>query len=803
MPVIPIIQQTISTDVPGVDLRPRQSGVVGEAMARAGQNAADASLGLLGEMKRAEAREAVSTESNDDLLDAEMTIQKLKAENPDGYMKGDRPGEYRTNADGTRRTISDEAKDYFNDRFEQNQLKMPSGLAQEAYRERAQRFFTDKIIQVRGDEDQLKAQSYEIKRVEALQKSANSLEAFPSVTNAYALSNNLMEREANEAKAGAVHPNVTQMNVIKGNQQLAESHMRGRYNQILKAGRGANRMAAVESALAELDGKDPESQARKNEHGLPIIADMLAPDRHGELKSAFLRLREQAAALDVSDFNVQWQEANAAARMGGGAGVPVEALFAKADQFAQAGQLKPDEVAAKRGQLMANMQIGNLNRTGFALLSPAEQDQALSEAEARIVGAARATPGIDADQTSAGSVAQEAFRREAAQYKNTVQSAQQKDYAAFVAMADPVAEVHAKQLDFSKPETLNPQDVQAFIQRVDFHYDRQRPGDMRTKRIITKEGTQALGEVLRSNDLSTEQTEAQVKALVRAYGERYPEMINQAIEDKALPENARWLASNPSGAGMRAAIGAFKGGKDLEKNFKVALEERGDAENLFKSAVAVEMGPLIQATTQGNPNDARTQERISGQLAGVEHNARVIYMNSSKMTPEEAVKLSVQQLVHDNTHVAQVRGGGEPSVLKIPKRVGSLQINELERDQIVAYAGHYRSPEKLKALGVLAPPQADGSPSPFADKFYEQASKTGRYTTSPDERGLNFWYRDGSGRFVQAFKKDEKGRTVPLFVPFDEALKTVTEETLGDPHWVGKQKPVWGRTWQGIDKGFR
>ncbi len=778
MPVIPIIQDTISTDVPGVDLRPRGSGVLGDAYASLGQGLADSSMGLLREMKEAEAKDAAFREKADDMLTGEDFVTELKMKNPTGYVTDEKTGEFVTNADGTRRTITQEYRDWANERFTKKQEKMPSERARQLYYEEAGAYYTNSKLSLRREEDVLKAKYFDEGQVSNLQKFSDNLVSRPDVNKTYEFSNSIMGAEM--AQVGATRSTViASENARRYNQQLAESTMNGMYNQVLsqaKSGdKGFNRSNAIAYARGVLKGEDLTSKQRK-EAGLPTIAEMLDPDRKAAIDEKFIRLAELAKDLDLSDLRRKRDEIKAALASGRPARVNL-AEFDREVKEAVAGKKITDFEAASDfySDVSVAAEIGRLTGSKFALQTPAERAAEVPKAGARVYGSAQ--KAIGSGQKIAGSLNQVEVESKIGGYAQSLLSKEQSDFAAYLAEHDPVSKTATAQLDFSKPETFakKSQFVRQSLQQIDTYYARHFPGNDRYKRLISKGNAKILGTSLMDNNRSVEQRTEAVVALKAAYGDRYAEVMDQVIRDGHLDEGWRSAAIGDTREEIQSSVGSLVGKKDLDKNFEVVAQSKGITDRTLDDEIARKLGPYIQAMSQRNPNDPRAASVVSQRVSEIRTKTKQLLLDTPNLSEADAVKRAGDSLLFDKYHFTEVGGGWfsgtEKNLLVLPKRVGEMQINELERDRIVEYAQSHLKADALKALGIVAPPSPAGKASPFGDKFHEQAASTGRFQTAPNERGLEFrWYNRQTGRYEKGLVKDSKGQLVPFFVPFSKAV---------------------------------
>ncbi len=451
MPVIPIEPNLISTDVPGVDLRPRESGVVGSALAGVGQDLARTGFGLMEQMQHAEAKDAAFREKADDMLAGEDFVTELKMKNPTGYVTDSKTGEFMTNADGTRRTITQEYREWANERFESKQRKMPSEIARQLYHQEAGNYYVSSQLSLRREEDVLKARYFDDGQVSNLQKFSDNLVSRPDVNKVYEFSNTIMGAEM--AQVGSTRSSVVASeNARKYNHQLAESVLEGGYNQVLsgiKSGNKAfNRSDSVAYWRGVLKGEDETSTLRK-QAGLPTVAEMLDPDRKAALDEKFIRLADLAKDLDLSDLRRQKAEIKVALESGRGGRADLQAYRSGVEKAVREKKITEFEAGSDYiSDVAESAEIGRLSKDKFALMKPSDRMVEVKKSGARVYAEAqKAAPNAKV----AGSINQAEIEGRMGGYAQKLLSAEQNDFAAYLAEHDPVSRTAAAQLTSQSP----------------------------------------------------------------------------------------------------------------------------------------------------------------------------------------------------------------------------------------------------------------------------------------------------------------------------------------------------------------
>jgi hypothetical protein len=780
MPIFPSDRPSISLEVPGVNVNPAAAGAPQEALARVGAQLSQTAVGMLEQIKQSEARDAESSAYYDDFLADEEYRSKFLLTSPDGYVR-DAQGTRRQNADGTPRTVTQEYRDWANARYERNQEQMPSQLAQEMYKGRAGDFFSKRIASMYTDEQRLKVSAFEQSTTSNLQRMSDSLVSAPEVNKAYTISNSLSLDI--QAQAGKLigHP-VAEQKIRASNAQVAESTLKGAYNQVLagakSGGNGFERSVSVEYWRDVLRGDDDASKQRKSMN-LPILADMLDPDRKAQIEEDFIRLGEKAKELDRSDYNARKSEAVASLKTGRAGRVDMGYFQKTWNEAIASKKLTPFEVAQDAGELAAARQIGNVLGAPLALSSPREREQIVKKASSHAYSVAQHLMGKYGEDKTVGTTAENSVNGTLGREVNSLLSQETDDFSAFSAENFPASRRAAASLDFSNPADFARKAslVQESLREMDTIYKDHFPSDSRYWRVISRGNSKQLASTLMNPTYNTQQTAQGLKSLVSAYGDRYPELMDQMIRDGHLHEGWRFAAIMPGYLATEDVVSALKGRSEaLQKNFDSIALTRGVKANDFDAAVASQVSIFVAALSQQSPNDTIQANQVSTLNLVVKTKAMQRFIESAgAVSAEEAAKQAAQALIHQNVHLVQVGGGffgtGQKSIMAIPRWVGSRKIGDIERDQITKFAESHVDAKALKVLGVVPPTGADGRPSQFADKFYEQIERTGRFSMDKSQRGLTFWYFDRqANRDVQGLTLDKQGNLVPLFVPLETAL---------------------------------
>lgn len=777
MAIVPSERSLISTDVPSASVPIGSAGLVGEAIAGAGNQVSQASQGLLRQVKEAEARDASSKAYYDDLVQEDDYRSKLKLASPDGYVKDDQGG-YKTNPDGTRRTITQEYRDWANDRYSKNQQAMPSAMAQDMYRQRSGGFYAEQMTKVHNDEQVLKTSAFSAGLDGNLQKLSDQLVTTPELDRAYRYSNDLtLDIQAETGKL--ISSPAAKEKISKFNQQIAESSVKGGYNQVLSdistTPKGQRKLDSINYWRSVLAGTDRNSLARK-QAGQPTLSDMLDPDKKAALDEGFVRLQKLAQEHDKSDLTAQLKEAKSAYQSGNGNRVPLDYLHARLDQSVRDGTLTPFEASVEKGELIGAQKVGALSDAKFALLPPAQRDQVAKQSADTAYSETQKFNSNSPIGQTAGSTVENQTKSVIMRASDQILGEETNDFAAYAETYHPGVQQAMQGANFSDPASLgkNAPQIQASLRASKDLYDSHFPGNPQYWRVISKDRSQTLGKTLMDPTYNTQSTAQAVKALQSAYGSKYPELIEQMVKDKNLDERWTFAALLPNSLGTEDMVGALKGRNDIfQKSFDQIAKANGQKESDFESAVARNVSKYTTAMAQQSPNDVRTAQKVEALNYVVRTKAMQLYTQTGgAMDPDTASKQAVDAIVNRNVNLVEAGyANGRKAILAIPKRVGNVQVNQPQVDQIVHWTESHISPEEVKKLGVVPPPQSDGRPSQFDDKFYDQVAQTGSYRVNTDQQNLVLWYEDrAANKVVMAHVKDRNGQPKPLMVPLEQAM---------------------------------
>lgn len=778
MPVVPVQTKAISTDVPGpTTFRLPEAGGLGTAIQSAGAQVGGEAFDLIRQMKESEAVTAASSAHAQDQIDSQTAYNDFKSRSNDGNAY-DESGKPVLSDDGTQMSLREQYRNWANDKFQSNQLSMPSALAQQKYQEAGRGYFTQQTLLMGHDQDVISTDSSKIADAKTLQSFSDNLTSTPDVNQAYQYSNTLSSSIMDKVGTGIYTASEGQQLILRANQQISESLLKGAHNQVLAGSRSGvsmhDRAAQVDQWRRVLNGDDgagggPDPlSAPRAQGGLPTISNMLNPDTKASLDRGLIELKKQATELDTSEFNRTFSDSLAALQSGNGNRVNPGAIVSKINQMVAAGKMKPEAAADSKAQLVAAGSLGQLNSPAFSLASSGDQQRMVDDQAKRIYATAQAS-GAD---KAAGSRVEMEFRKQSAQAIQNAQSEKQKDFPDYVQSVDPSLRSDVSQLDFTNPQSFQDKGpiVQSVLQKTQVYYNQSFSGQPQFARIVSKDQSTQLASALKNPMLNPEQTANAVNALKTSYGPAYPELITQMVKDGKLSEswNVAGFLSGPFAT--QDMVSAIKGHEADSKNFKSVADSRGVTESTFEKTLASKLSPWVTTMTNQNPGDPSTAQTTSALQSVVKTKAMQIYTaDGGNTSPDEASAKAVHDILGQNASIEEASPGffsrGRNYTYMVPNQTANMKLGDIEKAQVKQFVSANNTGEALKGMGVVGPPNA--SPT-----FLDDISKTGRFSLAQNYQGYNYFYVDPkSQREVPARVSDGKGGVKPLFIPISTMVQ--------------------------------
>jgi hypothetical protein len=777
MPRFPTQPPLISTDVPaGPQVQP--NAAIPLAIGGLGAAVTNTSMGLLESVKKIEAQDAVAQASHQERLDADRYVKDLKVKYPTGYItKADDPSSFERNADGTRKTISQNFREWADSRYRGSQENMPSSMAQQLYKERMGQFYTQQIVDVGNDEQVLKVRHADNQFGERRSQDANLLVDTPDTMVLYTLADQYTEDFVNHAKANGfdIHDPQIKNTLVGMQKQYAESTVRGGIVQSLEAGPTA-RVERVDHWLSVLEGQDNDSM-RRTRNGLMTASTMIDPDQKAALKMKLLELRKVASELDITDFRARFEAAQAVLERGDprdrglvskGAIQQELGTYVMSKKNGHQG-LAPSVAQEMMADLEASDQLGRL-KGPEALSMPLPQYGAMMKHGSDLVRQNAQANGID---PVIGAKSQQAFEKKAAADYKFWESKSQEDYQKAAQMRFPEAKrMYSLLTDDPMSVSGKGAVIQSTMKSLEVRNRRDFPGQGDLYwRVLPKELSEAWSNKLKDPKYSVQATSMAVRSMAKEYGEYYPDLMDQMIRDKNLHEGWRYAALLPGSLQTSDVVGALKADPEAVRTSLIAAAGGADISKEFDDYARVESAAFIASVAHERPSDLMSQNRAKAMAHVLSTKAKMLYIDSGgTIDVNQAIKQANEALVGRNFNMFQVSTPNGKVQAKIPKSLATEEETRAIRD---VAERNFSKPEFLKTMKIVVPTAPDGkTPSEWGEEFYNQVSNT--YIPKFTKKGVKLEYQDRKNNsFVPVFTKDGHGNDVELEIPYKKMLEMV------------------------------
>lgn len=803
MPIVPVQTQGISSDVPTPSFNPNAFGQVAEAVGGVGAQTGALGQTMLQQMHAIEAQDAAESAFNQHRIDSEKKITQLKLTSPDGYIHGD-DGVIQQNPDGTPRSITQEYRDWADGEYKHAYSNMPSLAAQQLYKQKTEPFFSSQIDAVYNDEQVSKISAARTGKVFRDQSIADSLVTAPALRKLYDSSN--QSRSDWQDGVGKLYAQpVANEQMLKNDQQFAESTIRGAIDQIYAISNdpkapafSAQKQAQQWVDLLNEDPNDPRSLSAasfvRNAHGLPILAQMLDPDKKAHLLHQLLSATQQTQTMDMSRLNLALKEAEAAARIGqfnryNSGQLKQEVMNAAANKA-----IIPELAAQKIGDLSFNERMASLPKNVNVL--PWDQQKeigyiAAQEGHRSAQQALSQLPGVFEPANQIGSISEEEGRKKVDELVKQRKAAAESDWAAYLGDATSNggqhpytlrmnAQFESRGVSWSNPSTFtgNGKILNDQISMSHALYDTLYPNDPTHFRVMSKEQSDQMALYFKDQmtGKSVQEKAASLRAFKDSVGDStYASVMDQMIRDEKLP--AKWRFASIFGnsqAQTQDVIDALLT-DTKSKDWEVKLARNGLSANTMNVTLGTVFGKFLDAAEQASPGDPLASMSRSEILQVAEAKA-VNNMGIRASDFPAAAQQAYDSLVGKNFWVGKAEApgsffgliGNRPYSLVIPKVIGNQQISSTDADTITAYSKNIMTPDGLKALGAAPPKKLGGAFTDHPEEFYKQvATNDGRVSIDTKAGGLRIWWYDKYHN-QDVTVNDAKGK--PLLIPLSTAL---------------------------------
>lgn len=780
MPIIPSQRQPISMDVPGMNV-PTVGNQTASALVQAGAAIADTSLDLLQQVKHSEAIEASSKAFFEDRYASEDKQSELKRMFPDGYILDD-AGQRVKNADATDRTITQEYRDWANKRYEDNQLKMPSKVAQEMYAQKAGQYYSDTMIQVRNDEMIQRVEGFKRSEETKLNTSLNRQAQAPSVSRAYAdMDDFVVNREAQKGKLFGHQA------AFEGNQRIKaevpQSYFDGMINHALAEPKGsASRTDVIRQALGVLHGEDAESKRREGS-GLYTISNSMNPDQKADIERKLLTMLDAAKQMDLSDLRAKTAAAHSSLEIG--EKVPFSPLKAGWQKALAEGAVTPFEYAEQVGGLVAHDKaLPVVSSTAFLLAHPDEKQAQIEKVaeEAYKAFVAETPPEVLKEFPQVGATARQQILERVTEVGKKQDDLLKEDFVRGAGVAYQIASYSKALNGFSNP----PQNIAQnglflhyrsdMLEKIGERHFRGKSPDFR---LLTKEESQHLSDFLKDETKGHSLVADTLVSLYRTDKRHYGSIIDQMIRDKNLGGEWRIVLVNPNRVLISEFVQTIRDGAKIRDDAQKVMQAKGATTADFENGVQKSAGNILMSMTQSN-RDSSIAELERQQMRNVIiTKAMDLYRREGgARTPDEYARMATEAWLgsrYKNIEVGGFMGFGNTAGTGLFPKKANINIPaeySAYEDNVKANSARYLRPDYLQAKGAVLPP---GMSDIEKSKFWEQVAETATFPQTADQTGYEIHYFDRKANSylpVFTFRRDKNGRQIPLVIPISDMIKT-------------------------------
>lgn len=779
MPIVPELRQGISIDVPGAPDAMRGAGIVEGAVSNLGAQLAKTSLGILDEIKKSEALTSTMAKKQEALFADEDLKAQIKRTSANGYMQN--PDKtIMTNKDGMV-TTAQFYRDQTNERFKNDQLALPSRMAQTLYQQEMTPYYGDSIRKMELNQWEENVAGQKNTFMNGLLQAHNRLQDTPSMELGSSLLDTqkkyMLDNRAKMAPDGKVSGLFSEKDIRDSdaliNAQITDGHFSGRITQAGSAS-PSDRSDLIKLALAELEGKDAVSERRKKA-GLPVFSDIIPVGKKDDYKKQLLHMQKTNGAYVANEFSGVLSNQIAAAQSG--KAVDWSALTRSGNALLDSSQsqehLKHNQSVYSEGltsvisavsekKTSDNYRVTNPNQWSF-------YDQRFdSTLDADIRDAANRFPEIStAYDKNAGEVTRRRAKINLEIQKEQIIKERNGDAAAYTQKTFP--SVGAKFLGAGN----NPAGIQGAI---DLSIAKQEELGIPTqfRRVISK--FQAVEDVKPLNSSDPNAVLAGAEAIKNKYG-KHADKVIQTYGKDGLVDDVKLLSvimtSNDPETKRSAAVN-FARGDEIRKQFNESFTDV-DKQNLSKYVNEVNEDLMIPDYdgTYAEQNNA-TREMLLRE-------AQKAKTANPSLSAKEAAEIGRKNL--DGDHDVFRVGS---SIIRSPKTIGDEHVNP---KVVRAFLSSRNKPNAMEAMDIAIPSTLANDPSWAARPENE---KKALFFRDIRERGKFLKNDEFSVRWV-IIGRDQKTYPIrhkdgsPVIFNFSDMQKIddFTREELS-PGWISR-----------------
>lgn len=766
MPIIPVDQNRISLDVPGA---PTQNiagaGMPGEALAELGQNLTRVGASLYTTLKEQEARTSAAKAISDDMIESETAYHKIKLQSDGVYVLDQKTGQPKRDEYNEPVPIAKAYREWVDQRFQNQQMSLPSKYAQEIYASEARRHYTGKIAQMDNDVLEGMVKKSNDLTQQMVMDAGNSQVQSPSIQRGYGQIDNV---KANILEGvGKVRDKESALVMAtKAEQTMSSDIYKGGLAWVTSTKALDKKVAATDAQrwLNSLYAVDGDSHRRKTMGAKPM-ADMLTPDERAHYISAFSAALKQAKERVLNDFHLRVVNAEALLKTGArfdGTSLIKEAIAHRND--GKTTDFQTQDVIAK---MYSASEIGNFMKVSpFA--SAGEFSKALETGSQNIKAKAEQFLLDPRNKNIAGvEPQQQAISQMAHEFKN-VMSAQREDFGKYAVEHDAEANKAFKSTDWTDPNSVARMWPMIDGAITKTHgpgfYQRAFGSDQSYWRPLSKEHSEKLAALI-SNPKDSASAAGMIFKLRGS--ENFPKIIDQMVKDKHLSPEYRVVALAPEHLAIQDTLNLMSDKKNYSDLWEKAFAGKLD-QNTFLASKPKDMDTFVNdALVRGGMN-TETVNEVHAITSLIETKAKKMMLSSPEQytaNPQAAWDASMKSLLSRHVESIPLRNG----VMVLPKVLDDKALGQQDVAAIARFSSELTLPDNIKAAGYDIPKNSAGENTTPPEEFVNQLKKTMRPEPANvkinGQSVLELKYWDVTRhQYVNVLKNGQ-----PVYIPIEQA----------------------------------
>ena len=803
MPRVPTQAPQISTDVSvGPALEPvGQQGVISEAISRTGGQASAIALDLMGKLKQVENSDAVYKAQTDDLLWYQQTEALIKNGDrfSDGYVK-DEQGKYVEVPDVSsttgfrKQTTSEYFTEQANQRFKENQEKMPSYVAQQQYKQAQHGWYLDKVGSVWGMEQSARYEHSKADLSLDVQKLTDQFIGTPSIHLAklYEATDTVVQRVQKNVQAGLYgklkgeemmrdHLSSMIFGNFQGQLDIVQERIRGAGADI-KAGREPlfNVQDERIRLLEQLDGVDPESMKRGSSYK---AGSMLTPAQQiqirNEINSLVAKTPEEKK-LRKEPYN-DWLNSAKGDLESRQKGAKFSVLAPKALRYAKdliaQETMDWNQAANDVAELAASDATGKMDTRSFALL-PELQQRAMIQQGYKIIDAAmeeirKQVPPNAKYMDSLGGNAKKIFKSQMESKIDAQVSQNTRNTADLIINADKGPSALRKRFEDLNPDSPKTLASPAFwdaMDRLEHDANVKNPGNKANVRLLPDQGDFAdrLAKSLTQGD--PQEIVDGLVGLAKNRPERYKKVLAELLATKKVGPEIQFVTRLYSQSPVLAkefATMLNPLSKDEEDNFNSRMVAEGGSAKDFRDKVLQNKDfqrylAAMDTETRGvGPREAMRKATTDFYV----RKAQRIYL--SPFSPGGAKKsgeAAQKALISNHLNIFTIKKkDGESYLMRVSKQLqDGSQVLESDEKIFQVFYNNYFTKESLAKLNPDPPPGWDRTKL-SRERLPEKVASDGFLIPDPeDPELLNVEFKNPFDNSPQRVTVDGKLLRIPI-----------------------------------------